>query len=164
MAAQARPSYVIDTSSWLSIERHPAQNRILSVMVPLIEGGRVKVPVAVWDEFQITSSLTLWMKPFKEQIVDRHEYAPGYFAAVGAVTRAFPAMAGATGVKQKADPWVVGFAKYGNDNGGQFVVVCDETLKNRPNRKIPTACAQYGLECKTLVEMLAYEFPADGWA
>jgi hypothetical protein len=40
----APPIFIIDTSSWLEIERHPAENRILSALVPMIEAGRIKFP------------------------------------------------------------------------------------------------------------------------
>jgi hypothetical protein len=36
----APPIFIVDTSSWSEIERHPAENRILSALVPMIEAGR----------------------------------------------------------------------------------------------------------------------------
>lgn len=46
-------------------------------------------------------------------------------------------------------------------NPGKSAVVCDETLASRPNRKLPTACKAFNVECLTLMEMLAREFPEE---
>jgi hypothetical protein len=69
MAKPGDPSctYVVDTSSWIEIDDHPAQNRILSALVPLIEKGRIKIPPEVWEEFKETSQLVTWL-PGESQI------------------------------------------------------------------------------------------------
>ena len=86
-----------------------------------------------------------------------------YLLAVGQVQHAFPAMGGATSGKNKADPYVVALGKFMLDAGTRCVVVANETIRSRPNRKIPTACAHFGLECHDLIGMLRAEFPEDGW-
>ena len=72
-------------------------------------------------------------------------------------------MAGARGRKEKADPWVIALAIHERTYADEPIVVCNETINNRPNRKIPTACDHYGVECLTLLEMLNREYPAEGW-
>jgi hypothetical protein len=62
MAAPADPDcvYVMDTSSWIAISDHPAQNRIQSRLVELIEAGRIKFPPQVFEEFTKVSDLVGW--------------------------------------------------------------------------------------------------------
>jgi len=92
---------------------------------------------------------------------DAGEYLLGY---VGEITHQFSAMAGARGDKDKADPYVVALAAHSQRiSNVEWVVIADETLASRPNRKIPTACAAYGVTSRTLVEMLKIEFPQDDW-
>lgn len=86
-----------------------------------------------------------------------------YLLLVGKVTHRFPAMVGARGARNKVDPYVVASAIHGSMNPHRRVVVCDETVNVRPNRKIPTACAAFGVECLSLFELLHREFPEDGW-
>lgn len=83
--------------------------------------------------------------------------------AVGRVTRDFPAMQGARSRKEKADAYVVALAQHKNSNPEDWRVVADETTAKRKNKKIPGACEKYGIRCRTLLEMLADEFPEEEW-
>jgi hypothetical protein len=156
-------TYVVDTSSWIEIDDHPVQNRILSALVPLIENGRIKFPPEVWDEFKETSQLVTWLSPYKEIVLENRRTDVHYLMTVGQIAHKFPGMSGTRGQKKKADPWVVGLAIHGNGNPHLRIVVCKETLQNRPNRKMPSVCAQHGIKCISLVEMLDREYPNDGW-
>jgi hypothetical protein len=85
---------------------------------------------------------------------------------LGQVTGKFPGMSGARGRRNKADPFVVAHAAFIIEGGhltDKCSVVCDETLNSRPNRKLPTACQAFGVEPLSLMEMLAREFPEEGW-
>jgi hypothetical protein len=157
-------TYVVDSSSWIAIEGHPNQNRLRSAIVGLIEAGRIKLPPEVWTEIGDTSSVTSWLEPYRKQIVENRRTDVSYMQLVGQVTHQFPAMAGVNaGRRNKADPWVVGLAAHSQARGESWAVVCNETLSNRPNRKMPTACAQFNAPCYSLVEMLRREFPDDDW-
>jgi hypothetical protein len=155
--------YVVDSSSWIAIESHPAQNRILSALVPIIESGRVKLPPQVWGELSDTFGLFGWMENYRDLLVENARSKVEYLLLGGRIAHEFPGMAGARGTREKADPWVIALAKFMDDNPNSRVVVCDETLNKRPNRKIPGACKHYQIRCLSLLEMLDQEYPADGW-
>lgn len=155
--------YVVDTSSWLQIEGHPDENRILDALYNLVEAGKMKSPPEVFKELSGVGSVTGWLKLNKSAIVEGNRSDLSYFGLVGEITHKFPGMAGARGMKNKADPYVVALAKHLTSNPTKGVVVCDESLNRRPNRKIPTACAQYGVECFGMMDLLRKEFPDDDW-
>lgn len=155
--------YIVDSSSWIAIEDDPAQNRILSALLPLIENGRIKLPLEVWDELCETFSLMPWMNPHKQDLIDNQRSNVDYLLLGGQVAHRFPGMAGSRGTRNKADPWIVALAKIRDGDPQSTVVVCNETIRNRPNRKIPSACGAYNLRCMSLREMLDQEYPEDGW-
>jgi len=74
-------------------------------------------------------------------------------------------MSGARGKRNKADPYLVAYAAYRNatENPTVCCVVSDESAAVRRGRKIPTACAAFGVEPLTLKEMLQREFPEEQW-
>jgi Domain of unknown function (DUF4411) len=154
--------FIIDSSSWFEIENHPAQNRILSALVPLIEGGRVRFPPEVWEEIQ-DCTLIHWLEPYRLSLVESFRNEVEYLLLGGKVAHKFPGLAGIRGRRRKADPWVVAAAVHGSKNPHMRAVVCNETVRKRPNRKMPTACAAFGVECLSLLEMLHREYPDDGW-
>ena len=157
--------YVLDASSWITIEGHPARDRILYALIQLIEAGRIKSPPEVWAELKNCDWVLAWIGDYRSQIVvNRNQDSEYLLEYVGRITHQFSAMAGARGDKDKADPYVVALAAHSQRTSNlEWVAIADETLKSRPNRKIPTACAAYGVTCKTLVEMLQIEFPGDDW-
>jgi hypothetical protein len=155
--------FIVDTSSWLDIERQTAQNRILSALVPVIEAGRIKVPPEVWDEIEESSKLFEWLSTYRGRIVENRRAKPDYLMLAGKIAHSFQGMAGVRGRRNKADPWVVATAVHARSNPHVRVVVCNETVRRRPNRKMPTACKAYGIECLSLFEMLDREYPDDGW-
>lgn len=150
--------YVIDTSSWLSIEGNPAQNLILSRISILAERGRIKVPPEVIEELTQVSSVVDWVRQNQNLLLERNTSSVEYLLLGGRIAHEFPAMAGTTGKRNKADPWVIATAIHGGRNPHAHVVVCDETIRKRAGRKIPTACQKYKVECCSLMEMLAREF------
>src|ERR1051325_10908593 len=92
--------YVIDSSGWISIENHPAQNRILYSLSELIGAGRIQCPPEVWGELRRCDEVLAWIKHEREKIV-RREADIAYFNMVGRVFFDFPAMCGARGSKEK---------------------------------------------------------------
>ena len=165
MAQSDRTIYVVDSSSWISIEGNPAQNRILYHLGVLIERGQIRCPPQVWSELERCEQVLAWVKPQRKQIVQNLRTRLKFLQTLGAVTGKFPAMSGARGRRNKADPYVVAHAVYVNEteNPSKCVVVCDETLARRPNRKLPTACKAFGVESLSLMEMLAREFAEEDW-
>ncbi len=157
--------YVLDASSWITIEGHPARDRILWRLVQLIEVGRIKSPPEVWAELKKCDWVLAWIKDHRSQIVvNRNQNIEYLLQYVGRITHQFSAMAGARSDKDKADPYVVALAAHSQRTSNvEWVAIADETLVSRPNRKIPTACAAYGVTSRTLVEMLQIEFPQDNW-
>ena len=53
MAQYDRAIYVVDSSSWISIEGNPAENKILYHLSALIDRGQIKCPPEVWDELVV---------------------------------------------------------------------------------------------------------------
>ena len=157
--------YVVDASSWISIEGNPAANKILYSLSSMVDRGVIKCPREVADELKHCEYVKGWLHLRRKEIVHNIRQKIEYLQLIGQVAISFPAMSGVRSMRNKADPYVVAYAAYRTrtTNPTKFVVVCDETLKNRPNRKIPTACEAFGVECITLMETLSREFPDEAW-
>jgi hypothetical protein len=155
------PTYVIDSSSWISIEAHPAQNRILWLLGTLIESGRAICPPEVKSEVQSCPNVLAWLDQYKGRHVRRVEAAE-YLLKVGEVARRFPQMAGVRGTKERADQYVVGMTAYLTAKSGTPHVAVSEEGFRRPGRKISTACAHFGVGHMNLMDMLRNEYPDEG--
>jgi len=165
MAESAEASvYVIDASSWISVDGHPDANRILAHIDILVQRGVVKCPPQCLKEVRSPYAAG-WIKIRRKQIIHNLRTKLDFLKMLGDVTFKFSAMSGARGVRNKADPYLVAYAAYRNstENPTTCIVVCDESAIHRPNRKIPTACKAYGVESITLAEMLKREFPDQDW-
>lgn len=156
--------YVIDASSWISIDGNPDANRILAHADMLIERGAVKCPPECLNEIR-SVYMAGWVKTRRKQVSHSLRTKVDFLKLLGEVTFKFSAMAGARGVRNKADPYLVAYAAFRNatENPTKCVVVCDKSAAPRPNRKVPTACKAYGIEAITLKEMLKREFPDQEW-
>jgi hypothetical protein len=77
--------YIVDTSSWLAIEGHTAENRILSALVPLLEKGRIRFPPEVLAEMEVTSRLFSWLSPYKDKVIDNRRSDIDYLAIAGRI-------------------------------------------------------------------------------
>lgn len=156
--------YVVDASSWISVDGNPDANRILLCLDILIQRGKIKCPPEVWSEVR-SQYMAGWLKGNRKKVVHSLRTNIGFLKLVGEVTAKFPAMAGARGTRNRADPYVVAYAAHRNqtENPTTCIVVCDESALVRPNRKIPTACKSFGVEPITLLEMLKREFPEENW-
>src|SRR6266851_8939970 len=118
--------YVVDASSWISIDGHPAANKILYYLTELIERGAIKCPPEVWSEIRPNDYLMAVLKPHRKAIVHRRlRQNWEYLKIVGEVSWKFAAMSGTMGTRNKADPYVVAYAAYRNsvDNPPRCVVV-----------------------------------------
>jgi hypothetical protein len=162
-AADPDRVYIVDASSWIFIEGHPAQNRILYYVGKLIEQGKIWCPPESWGEVKKCPWVVAWLAQYSDQLILR--LGVDYLMMVGRVTHAFAGMSGARGRKEKADQYVVAMAAHLNaiSNPTRHVVVAGESADTRPKRKIPTACEHFGVECCGLMEMLAREFPDEPW-
>lgn len=156
--------YVVDASSWISVEGNPDANRILARIDDLIERGRIKCPPQCLREIRSTY-MKGWTKARYKQIAHNLRTKVDFLQLLGAVTHKFSGMAGARGKRNRADPYLVAYAACRNatENPTVCVVVCDESALVRPNRKVPTACKAFGVESITLKEMLKREFPQEDW-
>jgi|SRR5579862_1115561 len=156
--------YIVDASSWISVEGHPAQNLMLFHLGKMIEDGRIISPPEAWDEVENCPWVHAWLKQHRNLFVQRITDVE-YFQLVGRVTHQFHVMAGARRRKERADQYVVGMAAYLNatSNPNRHVVVCEESHTKRPNRKIRTACQAFGVECVDMFTMLKKEFPDEAW-
>ena len=133
------------------------------MLTSLLSDGRLKSPPEVFDELVKVDAVSAWVRTNKRDIIENRNNNIEFLMKVGEVTSAFPAMVGARGKKNKADPYVVAMAVTGSKNPGQWTVVCDETVAKRPSRKLPTACTSFGVESLGIFEMLEREFPDEEW-
>lgn len=156
--------YVIDASSWISVDGNPDANRILACLDVLAERGALKCPPQCLNEVR-SEYIAGWIKIRRKQLSHSVRTKLEFLQLLGNVTFKFAAMAGARGAKNKADPYLVAYAAFRNatENPIRCVVVCNESVAFRPSRKIPTACRAYGVECCSLEEMLIREFPNEDW-
>ena len=156
--------YVVDASSWISIDGNPDANRILSHLDILVERGAIKCPPQCLREVR-NKYMAAWIKLRRKQISDNLRTKLDFLKTLGEVTWKFSGMSGARGTRNRADPYLVAYASFRNatENPTACVVVCDEFALVRPNRKMPTACKQFGVASITLKEMLEREFPDQTW-
>lgn len=138
------PIYIIDASSWISIEGHPAENRILWHLGRLIESGRAICPPEAKDEVVMCPQVLAWLDQYKEAYVRRIPDAE-YLFEVGRVAYRFPQMAGVRGGKERADQYVVGMASYLNKTSAAPHAAVSEEGIRRASRKISTACAAFAV-------------------
>jgi Domain of unknown function (DUF4411) len=156
--------YVIDASSWISIEGNPDANRILAHIDALAQRGAIKCPPQCLNEVR-SEYLAGWIKIRRKQLAHSVRAKIEFLKVLGDVTFKFAGMAGARGFKNRADPYLIAYAAYrnANENPTKCVVVCNESAALRANRKIPTACKAFDVESITLQEMLSREFPDQDW-
>jgi hypothetical protein len=95
--------YVVDASSWISVDGNPDANRILLHLDILIQRGKVKCPPEVWNEIR-SAYMVGWLKGKRKDIVHSLRSNIGFLKKVGEVTIKYPAMAGARGVSAGARP------------------------------------------------------------
>jgi len=141
--------YVIDTSAWCNIDQRSDAADVWSLIVELIGEGRIVVCATVLDEMQEEDFYMLRIFPHETALRAGDRNDPDYLLHVGKVTYQHPAMSGAAGFRNKADPYVVALAELEN-----YVVVSDESCRRRPHRKIPGVCQQRGIKHKTLAEFV----------
>jgi hypothetical protein len=155
--------YVVDASSWISIDGNPDANRILLCIDQLAEQGKIKCPPICLNEVR-NEYMAGWIKARRRQIAHTLRTKVEYLQLLGRVTQQFPAMSGARGKRNKADPYLVAYAAFRIlSENKQCVVVCAESIVKRPNRKMPTACAAFDVESIDLLEMLRREFPDENF-
>jgi Domain of unknown function (DUF4411) len=158
-----RTLYVIDSSGWISIDGRPDHDRILWHVLQLVEQGQVRSPPEVWDELVKCHHVLSWIRDHRAKIVIAPT-EPAYLSLVGDIAYRFPRMCATRGSREKADPYVVAMATHLNrTTNRRHHVVAKETTANRPNGKIPTACAAYKTDCEGIFDMLTREFPNESW-
>jgi hypothetical protein len=156
--------YVVDASSWISIDGNPDANRILSCLDKLVERGAIKCPPQCLNEVR-NAYMAGWIKTRRTQISHTLRNKIEFLKLLGEVTFKFAGMAGARGKRIRADPYLVAYAAHRNrtEQPIKCIVVCAESAVKRPNRKLPTACKAFDVEPITLLEMLSREFPNEAW-
>lgn len=100
--------YVIDASSWISIDGNPDANRILAHLDILIQRGAIRCPPQCLNEVR-NAYLKGWIKLRRKQISHSLRSKIEFLKVLGEVTFKFAGMSGARGVKSKADPYLVAY-------------------------------------------------------
>jgi len=155
--SDSAPIYVIDSSSWIATEGHPARTRILYAILKLVEQGKVACPPEVWKELKKCPWVLAWIGKQRKRIV-RAITNSEYLSLVGQVAHAYPSMCATRGSKEKADGYVVAMAVHGSRtaNPTPWVGVAEDHL-------IRAACQEHQVGGIDLVEMLRREFPDENW-
>jgi hypothetical protein len=126
--------YVVDASSWISIDGNPDANRILLHIDKLIEQGKIKCPPICLNEVR-NEYMAAWIKVRRKQIAHTLRTKVEYLKLLGRVALEFPAMSGSRGKRNKADPYLVAYAAFRNSTEKKrCIVVCAESTVKRPNR------------------------------
>jgi hypothetical protein len=144
-------AYLVDTSSWLNIDKRHDREEVWRLILTLIERARLFTCAQVLDELRDNPIYLGRLKSHERALLagDRRTNDVEYLQHVGKVTYEHPAMSKATGRKTPADPYVVALAELES-----YVIVADETSRKRPNRKIPGVCQARGVRCITLSEFV----------
>jgi hypothetical protein len=156
--------YILDASGWIWIDERPDKDRILWFVMKLVEDDRIASPPEVWGELKRCHTVLAWIKQHRKKIV-RNPMDQEHANLLGEVHHRYPAMCGTRGTKTKGDgPSVAMGAYYRRKTNRKCNVIASETAVNRPNRKIPTACASFNVEYGSVLGMLRAEFPDERWS
>jgi len=155
--------YVVDASAWIEIEGHRAQNLILKRVGELIEAGLLECPPQAWAEVKRCPEVLARIGQYEDQMVMNLRSNPAYLVLVGEIHHKHPQMCGARGRKNKGDGYVLANAIFGNgaSTTKTYAVVASEGFVGRG--KLGKACLEHGIKYLSLIQMLAREFPDDGW-
>jgi hypothetical protein len=157
---QKADAYCVDTSSFLKIfEEYPGatRQRILDGLDALIRVGRLRTVRVVLDEVdRHNQSLSEWVQGHKEQLLLKDD--DSLLNAAFQMVRQFPDLYDSKRNRLQADPFLIGAAQI-----NYLVVVADERPRHLRRQRsqnqlhIPDVCAQLGIRCLTLDEMLRAE-------
>ena len=146
--------YVIDSSSWLKVDTRTDSEDVWRLIFDLIENGRIIACNQVLAELREDPIYMLRLKPYEEALQAGHRNDVAYLQQVGKITHDHPAMCKPTGLKTRADPYIVALADL-----ERYVVVSDESRKKRANRKIPGVCTKLSIKCLTLDQFITAAGP-----
>lgn len=156
-----RPHYVFDASAWIDANERAGDNRIPVLLNRLHDAKRIHSPKQVFKELERPGLLTDWIEERRQKLTAPRGLPNAYSRKVGEIQWRYPGMGRALGAKERGDPYVVALAAANSSDDVPWIVVCAETLKNRPRRKIPGVCADLGVRCITLAELIELELPDD---
>jgi hypothetical protein len=148
--------YCIDTSSLIAAwhERYPIENfpKFWARVDGLIEEKRIVSPIDVFLETRKRSAeLHGWLKSRKADVFLEMNDAVQNEAAN--VLMRFPRLVGEKKLNTSADPFVIALALV-----LELTVVTEEKpTGNDRIPHIPDVCAAFGVECKSLIEMIRTE-------
>jgi hypothetical protein len=150
---EAEPNrYLLDTSGWLKLDEQSNATEAWAVVIALIEEDRLFSPRRVVTE---VVSMRDRIEPYVERLVrcDRNDVP--FLMKLGAITRKYRRLSKPLGRKTKADPFLIALALLDG-----YIIVAEESLRNRPIGKIPGVCLKEGIQCRTLAQLVAAERPA----
>lgn len=150
------PTYAIDTSTWIALEKRPDFDDVWSCFLVLIREKRlVTAPEIIKElahpEYKDTSAIYALIRRFEREISHRKLRDQEFHNYLGLLHHRYPQLCKTRSrTKRPGDPYVIATAKRCG-----FVVVSEETIQRRPSRKIPNACVGLDVRCLTIDEMLA---------
>ncbi|MGD1061623.1 MAG: DUF4411 family protein [Terracidiphilus sp.] len=148
--------YCVDTSSLIAAwqERYPIENfpKFWDRIDGLIKEKRLISPVDVFLETKKRSDeLHGWLKGRKADVF--RELDDAVQTAAASVLDRFPRLVGDKKLSTSADPFVIALALVQG-----VTVVTEEKLTGSDRRPhIPDVCAAFGVECKSLLDMIRSE-------
>lgn len=153
------PIYIFDTSAWLDCDSRGGDNRIPALLDSLYDVGRICHPKEVVGELERPGAISDWVRERRGSLNYPRGLPQDYARNIGIVQWRYPAMGKALGTRRRADPFVVALALTNHCDEQHWVVVTGETMNNRPRRKIAGACAELGLPCITVDQLIERELP-----
>ena len=151
-----KPTYCLDTSAFTSayydIYRASQFIGLWERMSGLVDEGRLRIPVAVFDELKYQhDDLFHWVNQRDHMVVEKDM---DQLRVQLQIARDFPELARRHSSASPADPWVVALAAV-----NRFTVVSNEKTGTRENPKIPHICNRYGIRHWTVTQLVHQE----GW-
>jgi hypothetical protein len=140
--------YLVDTSSWISLNDGVDKGEMWPIVQALIVAGRLFSPMIVIGETRSAHDL---IKPYVDQLATCDRNDADYLLRVGVIARKYRRMCKPDGSRTKADPFLVALAILDG-----YTIVAEESLK-RSGSKIPGVCRLEKVQCVTMRQLCANE-------
>lgn len=138
--------YIFDTSALSALVNHESRSQYCSLIIELIESGKVVIIKLVYGEAQhVAPEIYENLNSIRKLVRDSE--SDEVWLEAGRITMTHRHMSRPRFNKRKiADPWIVAHAKI---NG--YTVVTNESRKR--NRQMPDVCDKEGISVMTLDEL-----------
>ena len=156
------PVYVVDTSTWIHLDKvYPASvfPSLARRCEEMIRGRRMLSHRTVLDEIRMgNDELVMWADQHRRAFVARTGATD---ARAAGIARDHPSLGGYKSGHDRADPYLIALAlsiREGIDGGPVPVIVTEESQGR--DKRIPRVAGAYGIDSCSTLDM----FRREGWA